>query len=485
MIVLCIRGEHMGLIVTFLLSFSLITASPASAQNWSPQPWLDDLTQAHQAFATKYANIDWLEHDREMPLASLFDKAASRLRSARSDMEAKTVFDRLIERVGDGHVSIEWPRGAPLALASVTTSAKQFDACEDLGFDPGRSAPGTAASLPGYSAIGAPGPFPAGVVSVGGRTVGVIRIGGFEPQGSPWVCRAALQALHRSASEACDDKCQDAVMTWAYFRLTNALEEQVHVLQAAGAKVLLVDITNNGGGTEWAEAAARILSPKTLTSEGRGFVRGPHWSEQWKALAAQLREAATSAEIGDRSRLLGWAAEAEQAHSDAEQPCIGKECELVGRAGYATGLVGTAHAGEFTGKSWADLVFSIAQFPYHDSVWSGPLAVLVDDQTWSAAEEFAAILQDNGAAAIIGTRTGGAGCGHTNGGTPTTLKNSGATLELPDCVRFRADGSNEVAGVMPDVLTGMKASDGQAFKAKLIEAHLVQIVSMANDRHKR
>jgi hypothetical protein len=64
-------------------------------------------------------------------------------------------------------------------------------------------------------------------------------------------------------------------------------------------------------------------------------------------------------------------------------------------------LVGSARAGTFAGKPWADLVFSIAQFPYHDSAWSGPLLVLVDDETWSAAEEFAAVLQDNGAAVII------------------------------------------------------------------------------------
>jgi len=56
----------------------------------------------------------------------------------------------------------------------------------------------------------------------------------------------------------------------------------------------------------------------------------------------------------------------------------------------------------------------------------------------SAAEEFAAVLQDKGAAVIMGTCTGGAGCGHTNGGTPTTLTNSRAVLQLPDCVRFRA-----------------------------------------------
>lgn len=68
----------------------------------------------------------------------------------------------------------------------------------------------------------------------------------------------------------------------------------------------------------------------------------------------------------------------------------------------------------------------------------------MDQNTWSAAEEFSAVLQDNRAAVIMGTRTGGAGCGHTNGGTPTTLTNSKAVLELPDCVRFRAEDRKSV-----------------------------------------
>jgi hypothetical protein len=210
-------------------------------------------------------------------------------------------------------------------------------------------------------------------------------------------------------------------------------------------------------------------------------VRGPHWAGQWQTLAAQLRQAMATADPADHSRLLAWAAEADAAYSDAKKPCAtaAADCRLVARAGYATGLVGKAPAGEFANKPWADLVFSIAKYPYHDSVWRGPLVVLVDDETWSAAEQFAAVLQDNRAAVILGSRTGGAGCGHTNGGTPTTLKNSGAKLELPDCVRFRTDGSNEVAGVIPDILVGMRANDGQPFKARLIEAHLPAALRLA------
>lgn len=125
------------------------------------------------------------------------------------------------------------------------------------------------------------------------------------------------------------------------------------------------------------------------------------------------------------------------------------------------------------------MVFSPAQFPYHDGVWSGPLIVLVDGETWSAAESFAAVLQDNHAALIVGARTGGAGCGHTNGGTPTRLAHSGATLDLPDCVRFRADGSNEVRGILPDLVLATRGNDAPAFRAALLTPVLADAIRRA------
>ena len=81
----------------------------------------------------------------------------------------------------------------------------------------------------------------------------------------------------------------------------------------------------------------------------------------------------------------------------------------------------------------------------------------------SSAEYFAAILQDNHAATIIGESTGGAGCGYTNGGIPAKLRNTGAIVKMPDCIRFRTDGSNEVNGIIPDLLVAWPrmASDYQ------------------------
>ena len=65
----------------------------------------------------------------------------------------------------------------------------------------------------------------------------------------------------------------------------------------------------------------------------------------------------------------------------------------------------------------------------------------------------------SGAAKVVGERTYGAGCGYTNGGLPVRLAHSGLEAVMPDCARMRADGTNEVTGVDPDVAVGWEESD--------------------------
>jgi C-terminal processing protease CtpA/Prc len=139
------------------------------------------------------------------------------------------------------------------------------------------------------------------------------------------------------------------------------------------------------------------------------------------------------------------------------------------------------------GKSWAATVFTPMEHPYREGIWDGPLMVLVDGESWSASEEFAAILQDNRAALVIGEPTGGAGCGHTDGSEPVVLRNSGARLELPDCARIRADGSNEVRGVVPDLLIGWGRHDGPQLRASRLLAKLPNAIAEAQMtvRHKQ
>lgn len=440
-----------------------------------------------QAFHEKYANLEWLENEREIKLDQLFDQAAKAIPRAPDAAKVRSMFDRLQRKLGDGHVEVVWPEPRPNVTPATAPSPAAPDLCRAIGYDPRQNGKGTAHALPGYTPLSTASPFDAGTVQLGSTRLGVVRIAVFQPQAYPDLCRAAARELSIPADKPCDDRCQDEILTGAYRRLTAALEERVRQLKAAGADVLLVDISNNGGGSEWAEAAVRILSTKPLVSERRGFVRGEHWAAQWRGLAANLRKFAESATSRDKQRLLKWADQADAALRQAETRCgtPSPACPHLATAGYSTGLVGSASSGAFAGKAWGVHVFSPAQYPYHDGVWTGPLIVLVDQETWSAAEEFAAVLQDNKAAVILGARTGGAGCGHTNGGTPTTLKNSGAVLELPDCVRFRADGSNEVRGIIPDEVVALRADDGLQLRARLILEKLPAAIAGARSIHSR
>jgi hypothetical protein len=465
-----------------LAVISLLCAAPAAAQTFDPAPWQADLEQARQAFHEKYANLDWLENERELKIDRLFDDLGKRLERAQSEAQAMSVFDRLVRRVDDGHVAIRWPQPKAGGATAVAASASRSDLCAKLGYDPRQNGPGTAQGLAGYSPLPAnDNPFDAGTATSAGARIGILRIGIFQPQGYPELCRAAVQELAIAADKPCDEACEDKIVTFAYRRLTEGLEQRVRQLKSGGSEVLFVDITNNGGGSEWAEAAARIFSARQLVSEPLGFVRGEHWAKQWRRLAAQLREIAKNESGADKERLLAWATEADAALKQAETPCAvtSSACSRIATTGYAPGLVGSARSGAFTGKDWGVLVFNPAQFPYQDGVWDGPLIVLTDQETWSAAEEFAAVLQDNEAAVVLGARTGGAGCGHTWGGTPTKLENSGAILELPDCVRFRADGSNEVRGVLPDIPVALRANDGLQLRARLIAEKLPSAVAAA------
>ena len=141
------------------------------------------------------------------------------------------------------------------------------------------------------------------------------------------------------------------------------------------------------------------------------------------------------------------------------------DCEWLGHNFYATGVLAQADAAALRAKGWGSLVSSPAEYDFEEAVWHGPLLVLVDSNTGSAAEEFAAVLQDNKAAAVIGA--------------PTTLSHSRAVLELPDCARIRLDGSNEVAGIDPDVLVGFRATDAMRRKGLRLMKALPRGLSVA------
>jgi hypothetical protein len=449
-------------------------ALPAGALEapFDPAPWIEDLHEIRAAFASKYANFEWAVFEREADLSGLFRQAEDRILRAASEADARDAIERMIRALGDGHVSVVWraPGGEPRPEARAPVRPAEGGLCALLGYDSAKGGSAVGPHLPGFEPLRDPASreFSAGLLRSGGHQVGMLRIGLFSPAAFPSTCAAALKALAIPADATCDKDCADRVEAAAYAELSRQLAESVRALRRAGAAALVIDLTGNGGGSEWAEAAARVLSPVRLRSERMAFVRGAHWSDRWDALGRALLQAAEKESAQDAAKLRRWAMDVGHARAEAMATCPSDafwegqhpDCRWLGRAFYATGVLGEADAAALRKKPWGALVFTPAKYDFEERVWHGPLLVLVDGGTGSAAEEFAAVLQDNRAAAIIGAPTAGAGCGHTDGGTPTKLANSGAVLELPDCVRVRLDGSNEVGGIDPDVLVGLRRNDG-------------------------
>ncbi|HSK72678.1 MAG TPA: S41 family peptidase [Pyrinomonadaceae bacterium] len=137
----------------------------------------------------------------------------------------------------------------------------------------------------------------------------------------------------------------------------------------------------------------------------------------------------------------------------------------------ATGIFDYLPPKEIANLNSKYILFTPSEYDYEESVFNGKLIVLVDRSTASAAEHFASLMQLNKSAKVIGEQTLGAGCGYVNGGTKYFLPNSKLQLLMPDCVRYRADGKNEVAGVEPDVVL-WEASDD---KPKKLERLLVNL----------
>jgi hypothetical protein len=472
---------------------AMLLATAASAQAiFDPKPWLDDLAQMRAAMASKYANLEWAVFARGADLDDYFDRAAKRIASAQDAGSAKAAFEGLIRRLGDGHVQIDWPQPPTTGPQTKVT----HDVCAETGFNSAKAAAPLVALAPGYVPLRAEHSdiFPSGTIALGKHRAGVLKIALFSSEAFPELCREALTTLSIAPDAPCPDDCADRIARWADARMTEYFIAQLEALKREKIDTLVVDITGNGGGGEWAEAAARMLSPKRLVSERIDFVRGAQWAKEFADSETALRDAAKTAAPQDRTFLLKLADQAQAKRAVAETQCDSAPlwkgqhpaCAWLGEGFYASGMIASADPATLQGKPWAATMFTPMEYPYREGVWRGALIVLIDGESWSASEEFAALLQDNRAAFIVGEPTGGAGCGHTDGAAPTVLSHSGGQLSLPDCARVRADGSSETRGVVPDLALSWARHDGLKLRAVAFLKALPSAVELARMtmRHK-
>jgi hypothetical protein len=241
----------------------------------------------------------------------------------------------------------------------------------------------------------------------------------------------------------------------------------------------VVDLTGNGGGSDWVDPAVRVLTPAKIESTVIGGVRHEHWDKMLENQVESLKSC-----LASHGELAGGVIAAAIARRQTEIQELRTPCEKTGlwqRSGVhptcrqlvrVSPVLPYAKPGELDRVSCARDLFGPIRYRYHEGTNALPLVVLVDGRTGSAAEYFAEALQDHHAAMIIGAPTVGAGCGFTNGGIPTVLPRSGARVHVSDCARIRSDGSNAVAGVTPDVVLPLLDRDSPYQRARKVFAAL-------------
>lgn len=124
---------------------------------------------------------------------------------------------------------------------------------------------------------------------------------------------------------------------------------------------------------------------------------------------------------------------------------------------------------EVSSLSSVEVLFPVIRHPETVGLYDGPLFVIVDGGSASATEQFATLLELNKAATLVGEKTYGAGCGYTNGGIKVYLENTHLRIFMSDCMRSRADGENELAGIEPQIPGWKKGAKGKSRAGQLVE----------------
>jgi hypothetical protein len=290
--------------------------------------------------------------------------------------------------------------------------------------------------------------FRSGTIAVSGHRFGLVRIPRFRPAEYPALCLATWPA-------------QDAIEA-AWLR---ELAGRLAALRAAEVEAVIVDVGGNGGGNDLGDWAARLFTSRDVHSAPLLMHAGPlgakYMDEQLQGLNDALAAHGGDAKV---EAVLRPAIEAfeRRKHESLQHPCdltwVWREqrrfdpakCSGLVDAGFMNGAVDYLTPGSLPPDAAAALYWATVADPMRGA-WDGPVYLLTDAGTASAAEMFAALMRDRGIAKTVGVRTLGLGCGSMVESAPFTLPHSRLSFRIPNCVRLRADGTDEVAGIVPDL----------------------------------
>ena len=478
-----------GLLAIFAASAGAISVPP-DPPAFDRAAWQDDYAALKHELERRYANLAWFaspEGGVDLPALDRYTTAA--LAIAGNDDQASVVLADFVRSFHDDHFSAlppvapgsAGPTPPKVSLAGLDATA----GCAALGYSPDTRVSFSAPfeSLPGFhlDADGVSSAFRAGEMQIaGGRRVGLVRIRYFRQNQSPALCVAAWNALRAPDKEIDAEALAHAVERKWYAELAARLKR----FREDGVDAILVDVGQNNGGNDSGDFAARLFTSRPVHSsrllvsasadavgyldEELGEMKAAQAMEPSQPVAILLRENRATFErakkLVDGDCAMDWVWKARRSwNADA--------CRRLVAAGSAGGPLDYLAPVSAADRESARRLHWPLSVQEEWGAWNGPVYLLTDAKTYSAAEMFTAVMRDNHIARTIGDTTGRAGCGFMAAAKPFVLPHSRLRFRIPDCVRLRADGSDEVAGIAPDLpLLPAEGEDRRAWAARILVA---------------
>lgn len=456
-----------------VLSLCLLTlcASPAGAAAqavFSRRAWLEDYAYLKQQLELHYSNLAWFGSPESGIDVPALDRRTTRLlRSAQSDAEARLAVRDFVTRFDDGHFSelpfLESGTGKPAEEPppAVLDRMTPIAGCAALGY--ADKSPDAFSlpfeSLPGFTleSDGMTGPFRAGTVEIGGARIGIVRIRNFSESQFPSLCTSVW-------TEAPPGPDAEGFHHRVTMRWLSTLADRLRLFRQSGVTAVLIDVGSNSGGNDSGDWFPRLFAARPIVSARLFLSAGARAGQYFDEEADELKAAAAKAGTPAETKAVAEAAEilAARRRANAAVACDMRWVWTERRRWNPAGCNRLADAGWASGPFWAEKPAGVgpdvAERLFWPSIadrfrgaWTGAAFVLINGATYSSAEMFAARMRDSGIARLIGTRTGGDGCGFMVGTPPTVLPHSQMRFRVSNCVRLRADGTDEVAGISPDL----------------------------------
>jgi hypothetical protein len=438
---------------------------PTFASNFSREAWVKDFHQLQQMISDTYPNLESVGAAYNLNFYRLGHETELRLQNAQDSDEATEILKEFVSKFRDVHFTLENTAASKgTSKNPISKNLSGDEACfqilaakkknlDSLVFMPDSI---------GFTQVDS-SPFPAAILENRGKKIGILRIASFGQGNYLKQCAEEWERFRNSISDKCDEHCQFR-FTFEILpnRLLSDLEATVMKLKHRDVTDLVLDLTDNGGGTDWVGAVMRMLTHREILCGQFGFIRHPHWTTKFTQDITELEKKISSAKDDSEKESLN--AELQQAQTDLKDSKIHCDRSKIWKA------KSSMPACSLVVKHSVPNCNRPEGLRFSEGIYDGRMFVLVNRRTASASEDLVGRYKEGRIATILGEKTAGAGCGFTEGGIDLRLRYSGLIVRIPDCARYSRDGRNEVLGITPDIELPMQEIGTLGLTQKLINA---------------